>query len=136
MPSFVHEFRVSWVDTDALGVVHFSNYFRYFEKAEQEFFEHSGSTQGNVMERYGVACPRVEAHCFYESPLRFGDTAATQLWLEQVNDKSVKIRFEITNRTAGRRAAHGTMTLVCVDSSAWKAVSIPEPVRAILRELD
>ena len=38
MPSFKTSFRVSWVDTDAAGIVHFSNYFKYFEKAEEELY--------------------------------------------------------------------------------------------------
>ena len=32
--------RVSWTDTDAAQVVHFSNYFRFFEKAEEFYSVH------------------------------------------------------------------------------------------------
>lgn len=131
MPAFSHQFTVSWVETDALAVVHFSNYFRYFERAEQEFYRSAGAPQGNVMERYGIAFPRVEAHCEYQSPMRFGDSGRTDLSLEEIKDKSVKIRFEITNITSGKVSAHGSMTLVCVDTSAWKAVSIPQDLREI-----
>ncbi len=135
MPRFSHQFTVSWVETDALAVVHFSNYFRYFERAEQEFYGSSGATQGNVMERYGVAFPRVEAHCEYESPMRFGDSGRTDLSLVEIKDKSVKIRFEITNITTGKLSAHGSMTLVCVDTTTWKAVTIPQDLREILGKL-
>lgn len=135
MPSFKYDFTVSWVETDALAVVHFSNFFRYFERAEQEFYILHGMTQENSMMAHGIAFPRVEAHCTYESPLRFGDRAETELSLEEMADKSVKIRFEIRNLTEKKRAAHGSMTLVCVDTQKWKARSIPDDVRTLFRNL-
>ncbi len=135
MPPFSYPFKVSWVETDALAVVHFSNYFRYFERAEQEFYMQAGSSQGNVMEKYGIAFPRVEARCTYESPMKFGDTGRTELSLVEIADKAVRIGFEITNDTTGKKAAHGVMTLVCVDTERWRAVSIPDDVRAIFSRL-
>ena len=136
MPSFRYAFTVSWVETDALAVVHFSNFFRYFERAEQEFYTMSGTNQENSMKEHGIAFPRVEAHCTYESPLRFGDRAETELSLESMTDKSVKIKFEIRNLTEKKRAAHGSMTLVCVDTQKWKAMSIPQDVRRLFRKLE
>lgn len=135
MPRFIYPFRVSWVETDALSVVHFSNYFRYFEKAEQEFYRSVRTTQADAMEKYGIAFPRVEAHCSYLSPLRFDDEAETELALESMADKSVTIRFEIRNRTLGKKAAEGSMTLVCVDTGKWKAMSMPQEARDIFAKL-
>jgi acyl-CoA thioester hydrolase len=63
MNSFKSKYRVSWVDTDALGVMHFSNYFRICEKAEEEFtnllgvsFDHSEN----------IYFPTVKATCEYK----------------------------------------------------------------------
>lgn len=135
MPTFRYPFKVSWVDTDALAVVHFSNYFRYFERAEQEFYTNAGTTQQSAMQAHRIAFPRVEAHCTYESPLRFGDSAETELSLDGMTDKSVRVKFEIKNKTEGRRAAHGIMTLVCVSIETWRAVSMPEEMREIFGRL-
>ena len=33
-----HLSRVHWVDTDAAGVMHYTNYLRYFEACEEEFY--------------------------------------------------------------------------------------------------
>lgn len=135
MPKFRYGFRVNWVDTDALAVVHFSNYFRYFEKAEEEFYEHHGKKEAEVMKEMNLAFPRVDAKCTYESPLHFGDEAETELSLSRISDRSVSIDFEIRNVTEGKRAAHGSMTLVCVDTRSWKAVSIPQGIREMFSSM-
>jgi acyl-CoA thioesterase FadM len=35
--AFRIEYRVTWADTDAAGVVNFSRYFLFFERCEEEF---------------------------------------------------------------------------------------------------
>ena len=135
MPSFTYSSRVSWVDTDALAVVHFSNYFRYFERAEQEFYMQTGRKQEDVMKQLGLAFPRVEAHCTYESPLRFGDSVETELSLDNIADKSVRFSFEIRNVSTGKRSAKGSMTLVCVNTETWKGTQIPSQVRELFQQL-
>jgi YbgC/YbaW family acyl-CoA thioester hydrolase len=41
---FKFDIPVRWVDTDALRVVHYSNYFRYAEAAEEELYRSLGFT--------------------------------------------------------------------------------------------
>lgn len=70
---------VRWVDTDALGVVHYSNYFRYVEAAEEELHRSLGFTFKDLNEKYDIAIPRVEAFCKYKAPARFGDLVVVVL---------------------------------------------------------
>ena len=64
--TFKTSFRVSWTDTDAAQVVHFPNYFKFFEKAEEEFYRHLGFNVADIAEK-GVWFPRVEAFCQYRN---------------------------------------------------------------------
>ena len=64
--AFKTSFRVSWADTDAAQVVHFSNYFRFFEKTEEEFYRHLGFTFTDAEDK-GLWFPRVEAFCQFKN---------------------------------------------------------------------
>ena len=39
---FVHRIRVRFVETDAMGIVHHSNYLHYFEEARVAYLRHIG----------------------------------------------------------------------------------------------
>ena len=39
---FTHEIRVRFVETDAMGIVHHSNYLAYFEEARVAYLAHVG----------------------------------------------------------------------------------------------
>ncbi|MEM2281872.1 MAG: acyl-CoA thioesterase, partial [Candidatus Bathyarchaeia archaeon] len=69
MQSFKALYRVSWVDTDAAQIVHFSNFFRFFERAEEEFYEQMGLTEWLGVK--DLILPRGEAFCQYKKPARF-----------------------------------------------------------------
>lgn len=132
---FSCEFRVAWVDTDALGIVHFSNYFRYFERAEQEFYLGARQSQEEVMEKLSVSFPRVSAKCDYKSPLHSGDMIRVSLFLDSMGRSSITIRFTIVQKQTETLAAEGLVTIVCVDRDRWKPVEIPVEVRNIFMQL-
>ena len=66
---FKCKFRVHWVDTDTAGVMHFSNYFRYFEACEEEFYRSLGMNMNRLRDEFGVLLPRVEVSCKYKAAL-------------------------------------------------------------------
>ncbi len=135
MTAFRHRFPVNWVDTDALSVVHFSNYFRYFEKTEEAFYASTAMDHRGISEKHSIAFPRVDVRCAYEFPCRFGDEVEVSLKLSELKDKAVSLNFEVMNVTGGKVAAKGSVTLVCVDTTRWKAVSIPSELREVYERL-
>jgi len=52
MPPFKTTYKISWADTDAAEVVHFSNYFRFFERAEEEMYQKLGFTFNDFIQKY------------------------------------------------------------------------------------
>jgi len=133
MPPFKTSFRVSWVDTDAAGIVHFSNYFKYFEKAEEELYRTLEFDFKSVAEKYGVVLPRVEAWCRYKSPLRFNDLVEIELSVKELREKAVKYWFKVYNRQNGQLAAEGYIVAVAADKNLGGAVKIPEEITEKLR---
>jgi acyl-CoA thioester hydrolase len=124
---FKTSFRVTWADTDAAQVVHFSNFFRFFEKAEEEFYRHLGFTFKDVHNR-GLWFPRVEAFCEYKKPARFNDLLEVELAIENLGEKSIKYGFKIFNKESDVLVANGYMVVVTADKGTGKATQIPKEI--------
>ncbi|MEM2105295.1 MAG: thioesterase family protein [Candidatus Bathyarchaeia archaeon] len=125
--SFKTSFRVTWADTDAAQVVHYSNYFRFFEKAEEEFYRHLGFTFTDTQER-GLWLPRVEAFCQYRKPAKFNDLIEVELTVEELREKSIKYGFKIFNKESNALLAIGYVVIVTADKKKEKAVAIPRDI--------
>lgn len=130
MPSrtFKTSFRVSWADTDAAQVVHFSNYFRFFERAEEEFYRHLGFSFTDYKLTPGLWFPRVEVLCQYKKPARFNDTVEVELSIEELREKSVKYDFKIVNKESAALLANGYIVIVVADKQTGKATQIPSEI--------
>ena len=122
---FKTSFRVTWVDTDAAQVVHYSNYFRFFERAEEEFYRYLGFTFDNATKK-GLWLPRVEAFCQFKKPARFNDVIEVELTIEELRKKSVKFNFKITNKETASLLAIGHLVIVAADKQTEKATLIPQ----------
>lgn len=122
--AFKASFRVSWADTDAAQVVHFSNYLKFFEKTEEEFYRHLGFTFADTHKR-GIWLPRVEAFCQFKKPARFNDILEVELTIEELKEKSVKYDFKIFNKETSDMLANGYVIVVAADKQTGKATQIP-----------
>ena len=58
---------VKYYETDRMGVVHHSNYIRWFEEARVEFMRDIGLPYSH-MEDEGIMVPVVTVECKYKNP--------------------------------------------------------------------
>ncbi|MEM2112422.1 MAG: thioesterase family protein [Candidatus Bathyarchaeia archaeon] len=133
MTSFKTTLRVNWVDTDAAEVVHFSNYFRFFERAEEEFYRHLGLTFQDIREHHKIWLPRIEAFCKYKAPARFNDLLTIELVIEEIREKSIKYGFYIRKNETSQLLAEGYVVIVAADKDAGAAVKIPAEITEKLK---
>lgn len=129
---FKRSFRVHWVDTDTAGVMHFSNFFRYFEACEEEFYRSLSLPLTEVRDRFGVLLPRVEAHCQYKAACRFDELIDVTLIVREVQEKTIIYDFQIMRQSDGKLAAEGFVKCIAVNSE-WKAVPLPVEVARTVR---
>ena len=125
--------RVEFSETDMAGIVHFSNFFRYMEAAEHEFFRSLGYSV--VLKDFDppLGLPRVHAECDYLQPLRFEDEVEIQLLVTEKRRRTLSYRFHFWKTDGGRRieVARGRLTVVCVmhhPDGSLKATSLPQAV--------
>lgn len=129
---FKHSFRVHWVDTDTAGVMHFSNFFRYFEACEEEFYRSLSLPLTEIQDRLGVLLPRVEVHCQYKAACRFDELIDVTLKVREVQDKTIIYDFQIIRQSDGKLAAEGFVKCIAVNSE-WKAIPLPAEVARTVR---
>ena len=87
--------KIEFSETDMAGLVHFSNYFRYMEVAERDFFESLGLNLIQSAPKDLVGYPRTRAECKFSAPLRFGDTVKIHLAVKALKDRSIDYQFRL-----------------------------------------
>jgi len=130
--AFKRSFRVHWVDTDTAGVMHFSNFFRYFEACEEEFYRSISLPLTEIRDRLGVLLPRVEVHCQYKAACRLDELIDITLKVREVQEKTIIYDFQIIRQSDGKLAAEGFVKCIAVNSE-WKAVPLPAEVARTVR---
>jgi acyl-CoA thioester hydrolase len=130
MPSeFTYSRRVQFRETDAAGIMHFSQFFVWMEEAEHAFFRSLGLSIHEGTGAQHVGWPRVSAQCDYKAPLRFEDEALVQLRVCEKRAKSLSYEFIVRRADDDSEVASGALTAVCVawdeNSGRMKAVNIP-----------
>ncbi len=131
--AFKHSFNIRWVDTDSALVMHYSNYFRYFEACEEEFYRSLGLSFASIWEKFAVGLPRVEAHCTYKSPSRFNDRIEVALEVQEIAEKTITYNFRVSLPDKGMMAAEGYLKVITVNDK-WKAVPVPHELAIVIRE--
>jgi len=130
--TFEVPFRVYWSECDPAGIMYFANYMQHFEKAEEDFFlALGGGSRQNLLDRYGVWLPRVEAHSRFFGPARMDDELVIIVSLREMRDKAITFDFRV-RRPGGEVITEASYTVVCVDAKEFKARSLPQPVKELL----
>lgn len=130
---FKSTFCVRSVDTDSDGVMHFSNFLRYFEACEDEFYRSLGITRVRMREKYNIMLPRTASYCEYKATCKLGEMIEVTLNVHELAEKTVTNNFRIVRKRDSKLAAEGYLRSKAVGSN-WEAVRIPEEIARIIRE--
>ena len=117
--------RVKFYDTDLMGVVHHSNYIRWFETARVEFLRNVGIDLNEMMND-GLLFPIVEVQAKYFEPAKFDDEL--ELEILPVAMTKVKWEFEYKIRRAGQEKVlvEGFSRNVFTNAETGKIIRLPE----------
>lgn len=109
-----YERKANYYETDQMGIVHHSNYIRYFEEARMDFMRQLGLST-RVMEEDGIIIPNVDAYARYLHLLRFEDQFI--ITVKPAVFTGVKIRFEYEVIKDGKVCCTGHTTHCFVDTT-------------------
>jgi len=86
--------RVAFYETDAMGVVHHSNYVRFFEHARVSWLEEHDQPYTAYVEQ-GLNFATTHLSVDYRASARFGDELSVTTWLEWVRGASLRMAYRI-----------------------------------------
>ncbi len=95
-----YEHKTQYYETDQMGIIHHSNYIRWFEEARVDLMDQLGMGYG-VMEEQGVISPVLSIHCEYKSMTHFGDTVVILPLLKEYNGIKMTIEYTIMDKETG-----------------------------------
>jgi acyl-CoA thioester hydrolase len=122
--------RVIMGDTDAMGIVYYANYLRFFEAARAEMMRQAGLPYAPLFEQ-GLVLPVAEQWWRYRAPARFDDEIVVTTWVHEAGRGSMLIGCQI--RRGDVLLGDGAARLGCIDRSG-KVRRLPEELRALAAE--
>ena len=101
--SFLH--KIQYYETDKMGIVHHSNYIRFFEEARTDYFEKTGFGY-DVIEKQGLMVPVLGITCDYKLPSEYGQTL--EIHLKTTHFDGIKFSFEYAVTSQQGQTLHAT----------------------------
>ncbi len=106
------EIRVRYCETDAMGYLHHSNYFNYFEIGRTELFRAQGGDY-RKMEEEGLFFVVARIECKYHHPARYDDVLTLRTTIANASFAKLKHDYEVLRD--GQLLAKAPSVLACVN---------------------
>lgn len=133
---FISHRRIEFSQTDMAGIVHFSNYYKWMEETEHDYFRSCGLS---IMERQPdgtyIGWPRVNATCHFQAPVHYDETIENRLIVERIGAKSLTFYLEFWRGET--RVAWGRMKsacCICRPDGTLASILIPDRYLSRLEE--
>ena len=120
------EIKVRYYETDQMGIVHHSNYLKFFEFARIEWLEELKMPYHEI-ERNKIILPVVNCELKFLKPLVFGDTFKVEVHCSKKPKSSNEFSYEIFN-SRGEKTTEGRTLLAFLNSDTMKPLRCPKSI--------
>ena len=93
--------RVAYYETDQMGIVHHSNYIRWFEEVRIAYMSDRGYPYSR-MESEGVMIPVLAVECRYKIPVKYDQPVIIRGGIELFDGLRLNVSYEITDKETGK----------------------------------
>jgi len=122
---------VRYGDTDAMGIVYYANYLRWFEMGRTEMMRHLGIAYKEIEEQ-GVYLPVSEAFCKYHRPAKYDDVLIVETRIDFLKKVSMQFSYRIFRAEDNAELVSGTTLHGFIDRQG-KIVKIPPSLASKVR---
>lgn len=91
------DIRVRYAETDAMGIVHHSSYWAWFELGRTDLGHRIGAPY-KAIEARGIHYPLVECHCYYKNPAFYDDHLIVRTTIGQVRTRTFVFNYELVRK--------------------------------------
>lgn len=128
----VTEHHVNFYDTDAMAVVHHSNYIRWFEIGRVEYLRAIGITLNQLMAD-GFVFPITEVRAKYVSPGRFDDVVLIETTATALTKVKMAFDYRILRKSDGELMVLGHSQNVFTRQDTGKITRLPDKYYTLLK---
>jgi acyl-CoA thioester hydrolase len=121
------DIRVRYAEVDAMGALHHSRYWVYFEMGRTELLRQGGVAYRDL-ESAGVFFVVARCRAKFQAPARYDDLLTLTTRLANMGQVKIDHAYELHRKSDGVLIATAETTLVCVDRSG-QIIQIPDSIR-------
>lgn len=136
--AFAWPVRVYYEDTDAGGVVYYTNYLKFMERARTEWLRAKGFEQPELLRDHLVMFVVRAVQIDYLRPAKFNDLLTVSVRLHDAGRSWIELDQTVEypeRELRGEALVKARVKIVCVNGDTFKPVQIPVPVREKLERI-
>lgn len=92
-----YQHQAKYYETDQMGIIHHSNYIRWFEEARIDFMNQIGLTY-KKLEAQGIISPVLAVSCDYRKMMYFDDIASIEVTVTEYSGVRFSVEYKIYNQ--------------------------------------
>lgn len=117
--------KVRFCETDAMGIVHHSNYLKWLELARFDFAEKFMSRTYKKMFEKNMYLPVVKAELSYKEYIHYGDIICIKTYLVRTDAAKLVFYSTLSKRNSSKKVAIGYTEHVFVDKDKKMLLNMP-----------
>lgn len=110
------ERNINYYETDKMGVVHHSNYIRFFEEVRCQFLKNANLPY-DMLEEKGIMSPVLGVSCKYKRHVTFGDTIQIETSIKEFSGVKFTVQYKVYNKNTGELCVEGESNHCFTDSN-------------------
>jgi acyl-CoA thioester hydrolase len=119
---YTYSHKVQYYETDQMGIVHHSNYIRWFEEARTDMMDNAGFGYAK-MEEAGVISPVLTVECEYKTMTRFGESVVIVVEIKKYTGIRMEVEYKVFDSVTNELRSIGK-TSHCFLNKEGKIVSL------------
>lgn len=131
---YTYQTKIKLHETDAAGVLFFSNQFKIIHDAYEGLLEHIGFGFARLIREAKFFLPIVHSESDYKSPLFVGDLIEIHVYVEKVGKTSFTLFYKLLD-TSQNIVGTAQTVHVAIDPAEHKKISLPSGLRAKLEQV-
>jgi len=127
-----YSFRVAYPDTDQMGIVHHSNYVKYYETARWELFRSIGISYHSV-EEAGYMLPVITMKFKFLKTAEYDTQLTVKTTLKAIKGVRIWFTYKLFNEK-NELINEAETELAFVEKNTWKPCIAPEFVKKTIEK--
>ena len=119
--------KANFYETDQMGIIHHSNYIRWFEEARVDFLDQLDFNYQKVVE-LGIEFGLLDVYCEYKSMLRFGDIVDIYTSITELKNMKMSVSYKIIETASGEVCTLGKTQHFFLDKNKNRPVALKKAI--------